>query len=130
MLWRRVPRKAAKPAGAKPVATTPCPACGTELAARGERGTCPSCGLAVRFVEAPERPCAACGEPVALPPGREAVRCRSCGAWQAADPSRAVEAHATCPRCGRDVVVPADLARAPCPRCGAQLELGDATESR
>jgi LSD1 subclass zinc finger protein len=126
-LWTRVPRKA-KPAAvgvkAAPPAATACPRCGKPIAVRGERGACPSCGLPVRFVDAPERPCAACGSAVAFPPGQEAVRCAACGAWQAADPARPVEAHATCPRCGRDVVVPVEQGRAPCPRCGAGLELG------
>jgi DNA-directed RNA polymerase subunit RPC12/RpoP len=93
------------------------------LPARGERGTCPACGLAVRFVDAPERPCAACGKPVPLAPGQDAVRCTACGAWQAADPSRRLVARATCPRCGRDVEVPLEAERAPCPRCGALLAL-------
>jgi LSD1 subclass zinc finger protein len=123
-----VPRKAAKPAAA--AATTACPRCGKPIPVRGERGACPGCGLAVRFVDAPERPCAGCGKPVAFPPGQEAVRCAACGAWQAADPARPVEAHATCPRCGRDVVVPTNQPRAPCPRCGAGLELADPMGSR
>lgn len=128
-LARGVPRKAApKPAIA--AETTPCPRCGKAIAVRGEGGACPACGLAVRFVDAPERPCAACGKPVALPPGQDALRCRSCGAWQAADPARPIEAHARCPRCGRDVVVPSEGLHAPCPRCGALLELGDPMRSR
>jgi LSD1 subclass zinc finger protein len=114
-----VPRKAKAAA-----ATTPCPRCGAAVPLRGERGACPSCGLAVRFVDAPERPCAACGGPLALPPGQDAVRCGACGAWQAADPSRPLEGRATCPRCGRDVAVPLDGDEAPCPRCGARLSLG------
>lgn len=104
--------------------TTPCPRCAQPVPVRGERGTCPACGLAVRFVEAPERPCPGCGKPVPLPPGKDAVRCAACGAWQAADPRRPVVGEATCPRCGRDVPVPLDLSTAPCPRCGAILELG------
>ncbi|HUR26359.1 MAG TPA: hypothetical protein VM327_10145 [Candidatus Thermoplasmatota archaeon] len=121
-----MPRKVAhaRPT-AKRAAPTPCPRCGKAIPVRGERGTCPACGLAVLFVEAAQRPCVSCGQAVAVPPGQDAVRCAACGAWQAADPSRPVEAHATCPRCGRDVLVPTGQPRAPCPRCGAQLMLGE-----
>ncbi|MHB1260490.1 MAG: hypothetical protein ACYC2H_02115 [Thermoplasmatota archaeon] len=117
-----MPRKPA--ATASSAATTPCPRCGAAVPVRGERGACASCGLAVRFVDAPERPCSACGKPMALPPGQDAARCGSCGVWQAADPSRVLEGRATCPRCGRDVAVPLGQDRAPCPRCGAGLHLG------
>ncbi|MFA5943610.1 MAG: hypothetical protein WC876_03995 [Candidatus Thermoplasmatota archaeon] len=116
-----MPRKAS-------AATTPCPRCGKPVAIplRSERGHCPACGMAVRFVDAPERPCSECGKPVAIPPGQEAVRCAACGAWQATQAGRAVVARATCPRCGRDVEVPLDKARATCPRCGAGMALGPA----
>ena len=82
--------------------------------------------MAVRFVDAPERPCAECGKPLAIPPGQDAVRCAACGAWQATQGGRSVVAQATCPRCGRDVEVPLEKDRAPCPRCGASMTLGPA----
>jgi ribosomal protein S27AE len=107
-------------------ATTPCPRCGKSVAVVGERGSCSACGLPVRFVDAPERPCVECGEPVALAPGQDAVRCTACGAWQAADAARPLVARATCPRCRREVDVPVDKDEAPCPRCGAILALGPA----
>jgi DNA-directed RNA polymerase subunit RPC12/RpoP len=91
---------------------------------RGERGACPSCGLAVRFVDVPGRPCATCGQEVPLPPGREAVACPACGAWQAADPARPLRAVAACPRCRREVEVPLDGEAASCPRCGQAMRLG------
>jgi LSD1 subclass zinc finger protein len=112
-------------AGVPPPATTPCPRCGKAVAVRGERGACPACGLAVRFVDAEQRPCAACGKPLALVPGKEAVRCAACGAWEAADPSRPVHAETTCPRCRRVVEVPLQGGSASCRRCGAALRLAD-----
>jgi LSD1 subclass zinc finger protein len=125
-----VPPKAdatdAPPAGRGRAGGAACPRCGEALPVRGERGACPACGLAVRFVDAPERPCAACGKALPLPPGQESVRCTACGAWQATDPTRRLVARATCPRCGREVDVPLQGDRAPCPRCGAVLELGPA----
>lgn len=106
--------------------TTPCPRCGAQLPVRGAKGTCPACGLAVRFVDAPERPCVECGTAVVLLPGKEAVRCTACGAWQAADEGRAVQAEATCPRCGRDIPVPLEANVAVCPHCKSRLELAPA----
>ncbi|MEA3137141.1 MAG: Double zinc ribbon [Thermoplasmata archaeon] len=131
-----MPRKApatsgkGKPKAAATTPTTPCPRCAAAVPVRGERGACPSCGLAVRFVDAVERPCSVCGKQVAFPPGQDAAQCGACGAWQAADPSRPLEARAACPRCGRDVVVPVDTRSAPCPRCGAMLALGLPMKSR
>lgn len=110
---------------ARKAETTPCPRCGKELAVRGDTGTCPACGLGVRFVDAPERPCTACGKPVVLTPGKEAVRCRACGAWQAVEEGRPVEGEAVCPRCGRAVTVPLQGDSAACPRCGAAMALGN-----
>ena len=122
------PSKPAKPRASRaaPAEDVTCPRCGKVMPARGERGTCPACGLALRFIDAPERPCPDCGAALPMPPGQEAVRCAACGGWQAADPRRPLVARAKCPRCGRDVEVPLDKAEAPCPRCGAALELGPA----
>jgi DNA-directed RNA polymerase subunit RPC12/RpoP len=91
---------------------------------QGERGACPDCGLAVRFVDVPERPCLACGKPVPLPPGRDVVACAACGTWQAADPARPLKAVATCPRCRREVEAPLDRDEASCPRCGQAMRFG------
>lgn len=115
----RAPREATAPE------TTPCPRCGAALAVRGDASVCPACGLPVRFVDAPERPCNACGKRVALLPGREAVRCAACGAWQAVDERRPVVGEATCPRCGRDVEVPLEAKIVVCRYCQTRLALSD-----
>ncbi|HLF16564.1 MAG TPA: hypothetical protein VI796_03930 [Candidatus Thermoplasmatota archaeon] len=109
------------------MATTPCPGCGKGLKVpkRGVAGRCPACGLAVRFVEAPERGCLACGKTVAFPPGTDAARCPSCGTWQAAEPDRAVVGRATCPRCRRAVAVAPEATEASCPYCRSRLLLAD-----
>lgn len=113
------------PRKAGPAQTTPCPRCGKAVPVRGERGACAACGQAVRFVDAPERPCGACGKPLVLLPGKDAVRCAACGAWESADPARPLLAEAKCPRCGRVVEVPLQGDSAACRRCGAPLRLAD-----
>lgn len=106
-----------------PVPITPCPSCAAALRVKGERGTCPKCGQAVRFVDAPEVDCVACGRAVPILPGRHAAKCPHCGAWSADEPGQDVVGQAQCPRCRRRVTVPLDEAEATCPHCRSRMAL-------
>lgn len=108
-----------------PAVTTPCPKCGAAIRVKGERGECPACHQPVRFVDAPEVPCASCGWAVPMGPGKHAARCGKCGTWTPDEPGRLVQGRATCPRCRRSIDVPLDAERATCPHCRSLLSLQD-----